>query len=206
MSTVLIDHLNARTGPSTGSETVAYYDKGQVINSGDLIIQNEGKYWLRYTGGSGNRRYICIWENGTYFVNVAPHIPRPRPGPPPPHDDLPVRGTTTGLPGIPKQSQFPDNRIKRYGCCFLCICVKGGLTNADQCMNCFNWGISSGKLRANDCYLLCDKESLAREISLKYGTQYHRDYCFQKNSHHFWLTRGGREIFNSAGIGWRGVT
>ena len=27
-----------------------------------------------------------MWENGTYFVNVPPHVPGPRPGPPPPNE------------------------------------------------------------------------------------------------------------------------
>ena len=110
----------------------------------------------------------------------------------------------TGIEGIPKQSQFPDHRIKNWGGCFLCTCVKGGLTTFDQIMNCFNWGINSGKLRSSDCYVNYNKESGAREISSRYGTPYHGDYCFQKNSNHFWLTQNGREIFNSSGIGWRG--
>ena len=70
-------------------------------------------------------------------------------------------------------------------------------------MDCFNWGMNSGKLRASDCYVQYPKENWAREISSRYGTPYHGDYNFQKNGRHFWLTQNGREIFNSAGIGWR---
>ena len=112
----------------------------------------------------------------------------------------------TSVPGIPIQNDFPDSRIRNFGCCFLCTCVKGGLTTLEQCMDCFNWGINSGKLRSSDCYVNTNKENWAKEISERYGTQYHGDYCFQKNSHHFWLTQNGIEIFNSAGIGWRGAT
>ena len=205
MSRVLVNGLNVRAGPSTSSAKVAHYDSGNIINSGNLIVQNEGRYWLRYTGGSGNQRYVCMWENGTYFVNVPPNVPGPRPDPPPPNPtQLPVPGTITGLPHIPKQGDFSDNRIKRWGCCFLCTCVKGGLTTKSQCEDCFNWGMQSGKLRNRDCYVNYDKEAWAREISQKYGTPYHGDYIFQKNSHHFWLVQNGREIFNSAGLGWRG--
>ena len=203
MSKVLVSHLNVRTGPSVGSQKVAYYDAGQIIKSGDLLIENEERIWLRYTGGSGNKRFICAINNdGSVFVEVPAHIPGPRKirkiPPPPPQPSSP-----TGIPGIPKQQEFPDNRIRQTGCCFLCTCVKGGLTNMNQCMDCFNWGINSGKLRGSDCYINCNKENWAKEISQRYGTPYHGDYCFQKNHHHFWLTLNGQEIFNSSGIGWR---
>ena len=69
-------------------------------------------------------------------------------------------------------------------------------------MNCFHWGISSGKLRASDCYVKCDKEQWAREIAMRYCTILHLDYIFQKNNHHYWLTQGEKEVFNSNGIGW----
>lgn len=79
MSKVLVDSLCVRSGPSTSSAKVAHYDTGDIINSGNLIVQNEGRYWLRYTGGSGNQRYVCMWENGNYFVNVPQNVPGPRP-------------------------------------------------------------------------------------------------------------------------------
>ena len=109
---------------------------------------------------------------------------------------------TTGLPGIPKQNYFPDHRIQKWGCVFLCTCVKGGLTTFGQCMICFQWGMTTGKLRSNDCYVN-DKEQWAREISSRYGTPYHSDYIFQRNSQHYWLIQNGKEIYNSKGIGWR---
>ena len=203
MSRVLVNHLNVRTGPSTNAAIVAHYDSGQTINSGEEIILNEGRYWLKYTGGSGNKRFVCAYDlDGSKFVDIPPHVPGPRPGHSP--QPQPSYGGETGIPGIPKQSQFPDHRIQKSGCCFLCTCVKGGLTTLGQCMDCFNWGMNSGKLRSSDCYVNCDKEQWAREISQRYGTPYHPEYKFQKNSHHFWLTCNGREIFNSAGIGWRG--
>lgn len=205
MSRVLVNSLNVRTGPSTNTQKVAHYDAGQTIASGNLIIQNEGRYWLRYTGGSGNQRFVCMWENGQYFVDVPRGVPGPRPDDDDHKhdDDDDFIGGITGIKGIPKQQQFGDSRIQRWGCCFLCTCVKGGLTTAAQCMDCFNWGIQSGKLRSSDCYVNCNKETWAVEISQRYGTPYHGDFIFQKNHHHFWLTQNGREIFNSSGLGWR---
>ena len=191
MATVLVNHLRVRAGPSVNTPEVAYYDAGQKIYSTLGLVENEGRTWLKYQAASGNIRYICQRDiNGNIFIDCGP--------PPPPSE--------TGIPGIPKQTAFGHESIRNWGCCFLCTCVKGGLTTASQCVDCFNWGMSSGKLRW-DCWINCDKVAWAREISQKYGTPYHEDYIFQKsvhrdNSTHFWLTQGGREIFNSMGIGY----
>ena len=206
MSTILVTKLQIREGPSTSSNSVGEYNKGEKINSGDLLIENEGRIWLRYKGSSGNQRYVCAVNNdGSKYIDVASNIPGPR--------SLnqgnkvvkkqPTGNSGTGINGIPKQSQFSDERIRKWGCCFLCTCVKGGLTTKEECEKCFNWGINSKKLRSSDCYVNCNKEEWAKEIAKQYGTTYHSDYTFQKNSHHFWLTQNGVEIFNSAGIGWR---
>jgi len=112
----------------------------------------------------------------------------------------------SGIPGIPLQRHFPDQRIQKWGCCFLCTCVKGGLTTMDQCMQTFQLGLNEGKLRQSDCYVQFNKEEWAPLIAQRFGTPYHPDYIFQTNSRrsHFWLTQNGREIFNSNGIGWHG--
>ena len=199
MSKVLVNNLIVRAAQSIASEEIAQYNAGDIINSGEELIENEERIWLRYAGQSGNKRYVMVYDkDNTPYVDVAPIIPGPRPiklvcAPPP---------NPTGIPGIPIQSQFPDHRNQNWSY-FLCICVKGGLTTFDQCMNCFHWGISSGKLRASDCYVKCDKEQWAREIAMRYCTILHLDYIFQKNNHHYWLTQGEKEVFNSNGIGWR---
>ena len=88
------------------------------------------------------------------------------------------------------------------GCFFLCTCVKGGLTTPSQCIDCFHWGLSTGKLRSKDCYVTCDKDLWAKEISQKYGTIYHEDYIFQKSCRNAWLIQGEKEIFNPVAIGY----
>ena len=206
MSKIIASKLQIREGPSTNTKSVGEYNVGEVINSGMLLIENEGRIWLKYKGSSGNDRYVCaIDKDGSEFIKVASNVPGPR--------KLGGSGnrssggnSVTGVPGIPKQSQFDDVIIRKWGCCFLCTCVKGGLTTKAECEKCFDWGISSGKLRKSDCYVNCNKEQWAKDIAEKYGTTYHSDYTFQKNSHHFWLTQNGVEIFNSAGLGWRGST
>ena len=109
----------------------------------------------------------------------------------------------TGIPGIPTIIEFPDIRIKRWGNCFLCICVKGGLTTLEECMDCFNWGIATGKLGVNDCSVNCNLEEFAKEISSEYDTAYHEDYCFQNNNGYYYLTQNEKEIYNPYELGFR---
>ena len=207
MSKVLVNRLNVREGPSTNSKSVAHYEAGDIIKSGNLLIENEGRIWLRYRGNSGNDRYVCAINNdGSVYIEVASNVPGPRNLGNSVSNNPRPNNSETGVPGIPKQSQFNDYRIKNWGCCFLCTCVKGGLTTREQCENCFNWGLSTNKLSSKNCYVNCDKEQWAKDIANRYGTTYHGDYIFNKNSHHFWLTQNGVEIFNSAGLGWRGST
>ena len=195
MSRVLVNNLNIRAGPSTSSEKIGIYSIGQIINSGELLIENEGNIWLKFTIGSGNTRYVMAYDKDkTPYIDVEPHIPGPRGNSP--------SSRQTGIPGIPFTIKFPDPRIQNWGDCFLCVCVKGGLTTLEQCMDCFKWGLESGKLRNSDCYIACNKEEWAKEISSKYDTTYHEDYVFQKSLHGFWLTQNGKQVFNPQGLVW----
>ena len=211
MATVLVDGLKVRAEPTVNSEEIAKYYKGDRILTGDLLILNDNKYWLRYTGKSGNKRYVCMFnqndkDNPLYICldkDVSFYWEYNEDDDEEEDQDDDEEDYGTGIKGIPKQKDFPYPNIRKYGCCFLCTCVKGGLTTFNQCMSCYNWGINSGRLRS-DCYVKCDKEQWAIDISERYGTQYHGDYCFTKRFNHFFLTKNGREIFNSAGLGWRG--
>ena len=79
MSNVLVNGLQVREGPSINSNVVAKYDEGDIINSGDLLIENEGRIWLRYNGRSGNKRYICAVNiDDSHFINVDANVPGPR--------------------------------------------------------------------------------------------------------------------------------
>lgn len=60
MAKVLVNHLRVRTGPSVNTPEVAYYDARQIINSVLGTVENEGRTWLKYRGGSGNERFICL--------------------------------------------------------------------------------------------------------------------------------------------------
>ena len=172
---IILIKLNNSIGGNEPSNNAQSVDQ---YNSGE-IGPKEKRAWLRYQESKENKRNEndkCRYES---FHSI------------------------NDIKGIPKQSQFPEIRIQKWGSMFLCTCVKGGLTTIAQCMDCFNWGMRSGKLRSSDCYVNCSEEQWAREISARYGTPYHGDYVFQRNSQHFWLIQNGKEIYNSKGIGWR---
>lgn len=189
---ILAETLDVKSEPSINSEIIAQYKKGEIINSGHLIIKNEDRYWLRYMGSSGNYRYVCaIEKDGT--KNIEDFIDNDNETD---NNEQHNEKYSVGCCRLPLAKYFSDFRIKRWGDCFLCTCIKGGLTTKAQCEDCFNWGINSGKLRNTDCYVNCDKEAWAREISQRYGTPYHGDYIFQKNHHHFWLTRDGMIMYD----------
>ena len=44
-----------------------------------LLIENEGRIWLKYKGSSGNDRYVCaVDKDGSEFIKVASNVPGPR--------------------------------------------------------------------------------------------------------------------------------
>ena len=63
---VNVSALNVREAPSTHSQIVAQYRKGQTVNlmSGGIIA--DGYVWAHYVGGSGKTRYVALKAvNGT---------------------------------------------------------------------------------------------------------------------------------------------
>ena len=69
MSTILADCLNVREEPSTNSKKISKYYKDQKILTGDLLIKNGNRLWLRYTGRSGYKRYVCVLdEDGSLYL------------------------------------------------------------------------------------------------------------------------------------------
>ena len=112
MSRVLVNRLNVRESPSTNSRSLAHYESGDIIKSGNLLIANEGRIWLRYRSNSGNDRYICAINNdGSVYIEVASNVPGPRNLGNFVSNNSRPNNSLTGVPGIPKQSQF-DYRIK----------------------------------------------------------------------------------------------
>lgn len=204
MSRVLVNNLSIRDGPSTSCSKLGSYNEGEVIKSGDQLIQNEGRTWLRYYSSKGDLRYVCaIDNNGSKYIDFPSYLgvqSTPAPANFQQSEDI----WKTGLRHFPLQKDFPIESIRKSGCCFLCTCVKGGLTTQEECLDCYNWAVKNKIINPSDCYINVEKNRLSEEIANRYGTTFHSDYVFQKSpSPHFYLTQNGIEIFNSAGIGYR---
>ena len=182
--------VRVRASPSTSSETVATYQAGDSVVY-DSVVQNEGRTWISYIGGSGNRRYCCaVDSDGSVYIKNE--------------DSSDVFGGVTGMKYIPTQGQFAQPGIAKSGCCFLAACVKGGCTTQAQCVSCWNWATSTGRVRSSDAWVSCGCENLARDCASHFGLPYHSDYSIVWNckQSHFYVFRNGRELFNSAGLGW----
>lgn len=57
---IIVDSLNVRSVPSTSGATVAKYTKNQTVTLDGYSKVADGYVWGRYTGGSGNLRYIAV--------------------------------------------------------------------------------------------------------------------------------------------------
>lgn len=66
---VIVDNLNVRTAPTISSSTVAQYSKNETIVLDNYSKVADGYVWGRYTGNSGNQRYIAVrTTNGTVYA------------------------------------------------------------------------------------------------------------------------------------------
>ena len=66
-----LTNVKVRAGPSTSSQSVATYNQGETVKY-DSTVQNEGRLWISYIGGSGNRRYCCaIDTNGQKYIDLG---------------------------------------------------------------------------------------------------------------------------------------
>ena len=57
--TVIVDELMIREKPSTSSNAVGSYTRGESVIY-DYYVDNEGYRWISWTGGSGKRRYMAV--------------------------------------------------------------------------------------------------------------------------------------------------
>jgi len=69
MSTILAYCLNVREEPSTNSKKIGRFYIDHKILTGDLLIMNDNRLWLRFTGSSGYKRYVCVLdEDGSLYL------------------------------------------------------------------------------------------------------------------------------------------
>lgn len=71
--TCMAPSLNVRTAPTVNSGTVASYSKGMTVTLDDWYKIADGYVWGRYTGGSGNKRYVAVGK-ATGKVDANDHL------------------------------------------------------------------------------------------------------------------------------------
>ena len=116
-------------------------------------------------------------------------------------------GYGTGVRDIPYSYQMYPTM--KSGCLVMAACVVGGLGTKAEVLAARQWALNSGYINSNN-YVLMRGTELARKIAQKYGTTFHSDFVIKEDvynggSTHFWVAdSSGKEIFNSAGLGWHG--
>ena len=63
------DTVNVRSGPSTQTRSVAQYYPGETVRIDQISFGSDGKTWGSYIGGSGQRRYVCLKNNGERYAS-----------------------------------------------------------------------------------------------------------------------------------------
>jgi hypothetical protein len=110
--------------------------------------------------------------------------------------------TGTGLQNVSYQRNLQG---MREGCLFMTACVIGGLGNDNQIMMARSWSVKNGYIRDSDTYVNMGTNDLAKKISQHFGTVYQSSFSAKKGCGHFWTVDSkGREVFNSAGLGYSG--
>ena len=178
MRATFLTAVKVRAGPSTSTAHVATYSAGETVNY-DKTVENEGRLWISYIGGSGNRRYCCARDtNGETYIEL---------------------GNSGGNVSLnQKSSRHPA--VRAEGCCFLCTCYLGGLNNMNEADDCFAWALSQGKVRGDSWVKY--KDALPGEIANRYGRNRRSGRIVQGNNHFYVVNAGGVEIFNSISPGY----
>ena len=88
----------------------------------------------------------------------------------------------------------------------MACCVIGGLTTNEQIIKAHEWALQNNFIR-NDNYVNLDYNDFAKLVSEQFQTIYHPDWTRDGSDDqgHYWvLDSNGKEIFNSAGLGYHG--
>ena len=110
--------------------------------------------------------------------------------------------TGTGLEGVSYQKYLPG---MGQGCYFIGSCVIGGLGSDSQIMLARKWAVNNGYIRDSDTYTYPNFSELARKVSEYFGTALHSNWKLKEGCNHFWvINESGKEVFNSAGLGYSG--
>lgn len=201
MQAKFLTTVNVRSNPSTSSEIVAKYEKGETVNY-DQTLKNEGRLWISYIANSGNRRYCCARDTSgeIYIDNVISNNSNNNNNPNVNNNSNNKKKNNSSYPFLQTQSKY--EAVRKEGCLFCAICFLGGLNNIDEVDECFVWAVSKGKVRENDSYVNTNRIDLAKEIAKKYGRKYRNYHIYKGNNHFYIVDSNGNEIYNSSGPGW----
>jgi len=67
MSFIFTDNVNVRAGPSTDTQRVDQYHPGEKVKLDGYGETDDGRTWGTYIGRSGQRRYVCLGDNGESY-------------------------------------------------------------------------------------------------------------------------------------------
>ena len=109
----------------------------------------------------------------------------------------------TGVKGISFQyDKSVYGTLMAEGCYFMASWVIGGLGTDAQIKSAYNFALSKGFINRRAWVTGCSGDYLAKQVSMKYGTQYHNGWTLKKGCNHWWvLNERGQEVFNAAGLG-----
>ena len=179
---IFLTTVKVREKPSTSSKYFDSYSAGQTVNY-DSTVENEGRLWISYIGGSGNRRYCCARDDdGEWLINLGGG-----------------GGNNFGESNNEftcfNQKNSRHNAVKKEGCCFLCCCFLGGLNDLEECDDCFPWAVNNGYVRSDS--FVQGRDRLINKLANKYGRSCRSGEIVEGNGHFYVEDGNKKEIFNS---------
>ena len=188
------DMKNVIDGIAIYGKTYKVYANNQwlpPVNGYNINDPNNG-----YAGILGYEIYGLMIKGAKYQVAVGSN--------PPPSNKCGVQNWVSYGTGLKDVSTQMDLGLT-WGCYFMAACVKGGLGNNNCILDAKRWAAAQGYIRDSDTLLNVDGSTLALYISQHYGTTYHNNWSIVEGCGHYWVNNeNGKEIFNSAGLGWSG--
>ena len=161
-----------------------------AVNGYNINDSNNG-----YAGILGYEISGLMIKGCTYAVAYSESLP-------PSNKGQVFVSTGTGVQGITPQYLVPN---MAEGCYFMGCCVIGGLGNDAQIQNAYQWSLGKGYINERAWVTALDGLVLAKRISDYYGTTFHKGWTLQKGCNHWWvLDLNGKEVFNAAGLYYKG--
>ena len=172
--------VKVRVKPSTSAQDLDSYSAGQTVNY-DNTVENEGRLWISYIGGSGNRRYCCARDyDGEWLIDLG--------------GGSSFGGSSSKFICF-NQNNSQYNAVRKEGCCFLCCCYLGGLNDILECDDCFQWALKNDYVESDS--FVKGRDRLINAIVNEFGRARRTGEIVKGNGHFYIIDENGNEIFNS---------